>query len=138
MKIAHELDGTPRITAYDKGDLVRLMRDERGLVAMGKAGDWGRVEDRTKSGFLTIRIAGYSQPADSTIVRLTDIPPGIVQPCNRRGNPTPPKPLYVRSPRPKTARPITTPKARTSAWRSLAILSVCVVAASVGAVLPAN
>jgi hypothetical protein len=138
MKLAYEPDGTPRITAYEKGDLVRLVRDERGVAAMGKAGDWGKVEHRSPAGFLTIRIAGYSQPAHSSIVRLTDIPPSSVQPCNRRGIPTPPRPLYVRTSHRRQPRAMKSPSASSAAWRSLAILTICVILVSVGAALPAH
>jgi hypothetical protein len=136
MKLAYEPDGTPRITAYDRGDLVRLMRDQRGGAAAGKAGDWGEVEHRSALGLLTIRIAGHSEPRHSTIMRLSDVPPSIVQPCNRRGVPTPPKPLYVRSPRRDAARP--RPPARAAGRRPLAILFVAVLVAGVGTALQAK
>jgi hypothetical protein len=139
MKLIYEPDGTPRILAYDPGDLVRLVRDERGAAAMGRAGDWGKVEHRTPSGYLTIRIAGFSEPTHSTLVRLTDIAAGSVQPCNRRGVPTPPRPIYVRSPRRNPMRSITTPTTRSgTAWRSVAIISMSLIAASVGVALPLN
>ena len=78
------LDTNSNPLAYKQGDMVRLVRNERGALAMGKNGDWGRIERVRQTG-LTIKIAGYSQAQNSDIARLNDIPIRFVEPCTERG-----------------------------------------------------
>jgi hypothetical protein len=126
MKLIYDADGMPHITAFERGDLVRLTRSERGDDLVGRVGDWGRVEDVTGTGLLTIRIAGFSRPRGAAVARLTGVPSRLVEPCDRRGAPNPPRPFFVR----RAARPGGA-KARPSqlGWRAwaamLAVASSC-------------
>jgi hypothetical protein len=96
MQITHDDDGNPHITAYERGDFVRLTRSERGDGLVGRVGDWGRVEDVTGAGLLTIRVAGFSRPRGAAVARLTAVPARLVEPCDRRGTPAPPRGFVVR------------------------------------------
>jgi len=88
MEEFYDLNGNSNIISYKQGDMVRLVRNERGVGTIGKNGDWGRIERVRQTG-LTIKIAGYSQAKNSYIARLNDVPIRFVEPCTERGLPAP-------------------------------------------------
>jgi hypothetical protein len=67
------------------GDLVRLTRDEAGLLITAYAGDWGRIERISKRNTLDIRLSGYSRPTGSMMSSVTDYPASHVVACDARG-----------------------------------------------------
>lgn len=88
MRIEQGSDGEARVAAYHPGDLVRLLRDEAGALAMGRAGDWGQVVDLSEGGsFLDIQLAGFCKGYSAAIRKLTDIPRALVCPCDAAGKP---------------------------------------------------
>ncbi|PZW40031.1 hypothetical protein C8P66_12676 [Humitalea rosea] len=88
MRIEQGSDGEARVAAYHPGDLVRLLRDESGNLAMGRAGDWGQVVDLSDGGaFLDIQLAGFCTGYGAAIRKLTDIPRALVCPCDGTGKP---------------------------------------------------
>lgn len=134
MKLIYDADGMPHITAFERGDLVRLTRSERGDGLVGRVGDWGRVEDVTGTGLLTIRIAGFSHPRGAAVARLTAVPARLVEPCDHRGAPNPPRAFFVR----KASRPAPAKAHRSQlGWRAwaamIAVVSSCALLIVVGA-----
>jgi hypothetical protein len=92
MKIGFGPDQQMIVTHYEPGDLVALRTNQAGELAIGKAGDWGRVKAVDKFGQLTIQLAGYSMPRDATVAALSEVPSRIVRPCDARGRPVEIKP----------------------------------------------
>ena len=88
MKIGYDDNGEAIVTAYEPGDMVMLRADEMGPYATGRAGDWGRVTGfDSRTGQVTIAVAGYAYPKGGVIASLTGIPRRILLPCDSRGQP---------------------------------------------------
>ena len=130
MDVEHDSDGRPVVTRYDHGDLVTLLQDEPGPLGTGKRGDWGAVERVGRFGALTVRLAGYSRPRSSPIVRLTDVPAAAVAPCDRHGFP-----MRLRGVPPLRKRVAPTPVAMRRGWWPSATLLVALVGGLACAVL---
>lgn len=125
MQIIYDEDGTPHVAAYARGDFVRLTRSERGGSLAGQVGDWGQVEDASGTGLLTIRIAGFSQPRGAAVSRLTGVPSRLVEPCDRRGTPTPPRAFAVRRASRPAASGARRSQPRWRAWAAMIALASC-------------
>jgi hypothetical protein len=120
------LDEASAALVHRRGDFVRLVRDEQGEDAMGRRGDWGRIEEVAQTGALTIKIAGYSRPPQAEIARLSDIPRSLVEPCDGRGRPTSAKarPLTRADSNPTMQRAASAPPPKPSGPSLLLVASV--------------
>jgi len=132
MKEFYDLNTNSNALTYKQGDMVRLVRNERGAGAIGKNGDWGRIERVRQTG-LTIKIAGYSQAKNSDVARLNDIPIRFVEPCTERGLPSPPNRHTFRNASP--VRTAIVHKEKWSAWASAMIFCSAGLVLAVGAAI---
>jgi hypothetical protein len=104
------------------GAFVRLVRNESGPYAAGRAGDWGMVERVDRHGALTVMVGGYSRGRTDALTRLSGISPSIVEPCDRQGRPLPRRATAWRpleAPRPA-------PAPRRGPWRAAAAVTLAI------------
>jgi hypothetical protein len=86
MRVVQGPSGTESVI-YEKGDLVRLRRDEDGPIVTVFAGDWGRVTQVHPCGALDIKLAGYGRSKSDRVARATAVPCRLVEPCDNYGKP---------------------------------------------------
>jgi hypothetical protein len=91
MRIDYRPNGEASVTGYEAGDLVVLLANEPGDFGTARTGDWGKVAAVDSAGRLTITLAGFSLPHSAPLRSISDIPPRIVMPCDRRGKPQAPR-----------------------------------------------
>ncbi|HYZ32021.1 MAG TPA: hypothetical protein VE684_07020 [Crenalkalicoccus sp.] len=85
MRITYTESGLP-LPVYEPGDFVRLRRDEAGPIVLARAGDWGQVI-AVRGAMMDLRLAGHCRPRTTALPLALDIPWGLVEPCDRRGQP---------------------------------------------------
>ncbi len=111
------------------GAFVRLVRDEPGQLAVGRAGDWGMVERVDRFGSLTVLLGGFSRRRTDAVTRLTGLSPSLVEPCDRQGRPLP---------APRTVAPRGAPAAaaaRHRGWQAAAAVALALGCLAVAASL---
>ncbi|WP_198372969.1 hypothetical protein [Roseomonas rosulenta] len=84
MRITYLADGTP-VPDFERGDLVRLLRDEPGEPVTAQAGEWGMVLRNRGAGGVDVRLAGHSRPRTAPMPVAIGLPPSLLVPCDRHG-----------------------------------------------------
>ena len=84
MRIDTRPDGS-QLVVPEKGDLVRLTRDEPGPIVTAHAGEWGRILRVTNRNTLDIQLAGFSRPRGVALGVVSDIATTNVIPGYAKG-----------------------------------------------------
>ena len=84
MRITYRTDGTP-MPVFERGDLVRLLRDEPSAPVTARAGEWGMVLRNRGAEGVDIRLAGHSRPRTADMPDASGLPSSILAPCDRTG-----------------------------------------------------
>lgn len=70
---------------FERGDFVRLLRDEPGDPVAAGAGEWRRGVFNAGPAGMDVRLAGFSCPRMTELPMATGIPASILVPCDRCG-----------------------------------------------------